>query len=230
MRRIAPFWLCWMLLAGSGWTRQGHWRHKPPAQWTLEDAVSIHFDSPWVVVEPKSSLQRGADLYRSDPVSGAGFVHYYVRLRSARPMLLAYACLRQLLPAPHLRLAIPFDPIAAAEFADQMQARNQIVVAVTSRPLRFAQALNLETFEGLAGSTFSKLEPGGAKIPLRHFVPPSRSLTGEALFIFERPTGRFLPPGTLRFTTEFRSGDGVRVRLAPAFSLRKLLFQGRPEF
>jgi hypothetical protein len=142
-------------------------------------------------------------------------------------MLLAYACLVHYLPGPHLRTVSPWDVERAREFVDQMGSNNQIVVAVTSKPLGYAY-LNGESLQSLKESTFLRLER--TIVPLQGFIRPSYSLSGEALFIFQRPSRTLHPSGTLRFVTEFKAQDGTKVRLNHAFKVRKLLFQGKPEY
>lgn len=220
-----------MLLLAPGWIWAGQgWRGKPLAEWTLEDAIALQFHSPWVAVKPKASLRRDVDLDRPYIFSDAGFVHYTIRLRSARPLLLAYACLVHYLPGPHLRRIAPWDADKAIGFADQMEAMDQIVVAVTSKPSVYAYPLNLESLERLKESTFLRLEPQGSVIPLKAFVSSSHSLSGEALFIFPRPKRPLPPSGTLRFVTEFKSEYGVQVRLDHGFKIRNLLFRGKPAY
>lgn len=145
-------------------------------------------------------------------------------------MLLAQACQEHFLIGPFLRTALPLDEEEVLAFADRMQARSQIVVAVGSQPPQFTDQLIPESLESLDPATRLSLEPEGTVIRLQAFVPPQDSPTREALFIFPRPTRPLAPAATLRFVTEFGFVGGKKVQLDARFKVRQLLFEGKPEY
>ncbi len=152
---------------------------------------------------------------------------YFVRLRTARPIRLALACVAQYLPGRNLRFAGPFDPEKAEEFADRIAFDDSIVLSVSITPEFFQSALNEVTLLEMKETTSLRIGRSGLTLPLKRYVPPFRSITNEALFIFDRPAGE-IPVSELRFNTEF--GERFRVELDPTFRARDLMFEGKPEW
>jgi hypothetical protein len=96
-RQTVPL-LVWLLAAVAGLAAQEFWDKKPPAEWTVEEALKVVRDSDWAHVE--NVLLPFGNYNRPDPPRWRGlfgnWASYLVRWESASVVVQAFARLEEL--------------------------------------------------------------------------------------------------------------------------------------
>ncbi len=191
------------------------WLDKDPADWTLEDAEFVMWQSPWAKVRTfgffdRRGIQREARLC--------------VRIQSALPMRLALAQAYQLQPEPDVVQAGGARRETTRAVADQLHLEGEIVFSLIIFPPFLQRRLDQQDLKRLREAT--SLLVDGRKITLKAFVPPAQSTFGEAWFRFPCPeTG---PRSSLKFVTAVRIPQKIRIQTE--FEVEDLTFQDRPEY
>lgn len=190
---------------------------KPPEQWTLEEVEAFLSDSPWARIRNLMLAPRG----RVYPVQ------FIVRVRSARPVLLALARRMAALPDERVRSAAPPDPSALRRTADSLTVSGQLLISVHCTDSAGLDGLNRQSIRTLRDHAYIDLAGSGRRIrPIAYEAPWKQSLH-SAVFHFPRPT---IEEAGNRITFVARFGAPNVVKLEADFDPAKLRWEGQIEY
>ncbi len=187
------------------------WLKLDPATWTLEDAESVLWTSPWAKVKVVPFFDRNGNRREA---------RFCVRLQSAMPIRIAMAQSFQLQPEDFVYRPAKLDHEKTLELASQIALPGEMVLSVIVFPPSFHRRLNEEGQAAVRKAT--RLLVDRQRIPLKTFVAPKDSSFGEAWFRFSRPE---LKKGqTIRFSTELHTPRRMKVEVE--FETNELFFKG----
>jgi hypothetical protein len=188
------------------------WLKLEPAAWTLEDAESVLWKSPWAKVKVVPFFDRNGNRREA---------RFCVRIQSALPIRIAMAQSFQLQPEDFVYRPAKLNHEKTMELASQIALKGEMVLSVIVFPPLFHRRLNEEDPAAVQKATQMLVDH--QRIPLKKFVAPKDSSFGEAWFRFPRPE---LKKGqTVRFSTEIHTPRRMKVEVL--FETSELFFEGK---
>jgi len=196
------------------WLQAGDepWLNLEPATWTLADAESVLWKSPWAKVKVVPFFDRSGNRREA---------RFCVRIQSALPIRIAMAQSFQLQPEDFVYRPAKLDHKKTMELASQIALKGELVLSVIVFPPSFHRRINEEDPATVQKAT--RLFVDHQRIPLKTFVAPEDSSFGEAWFRFPRPE---LKKGqTVRFSTELHTPRRMKVEVL--FETSELFFEDK---
>ncbi len=205
------FWMSLLLLVpASAYAKEGDWKTKPPAEWTLEEVREILSTSPWVTtveVFPAALATPGSG--QSKPVALPQRVPLTIRWYSAG--IVREATVRG--------AELAGSKIPAEQRAELTRPSDRFYIVSVTAPETLA-VLDSSPLETLVANTHLSSD-NGKPIPLTLIKRPAENGGPEALFLFDKGAG--IPADAKKLT--FRTAAG-ELKVEARFSADKMVWNG----